>query len=315
MPDDIAVSVAIPTYNRAKYLPEALDAILNQTYPVAEIVVVDDGSTDETPRVLDQYKDNVKSLRIKNSGPANARRIAVELGSCPWVSFCDSDDLWLPNHIETHVNLLRKHPQVNFTFSDLIPFGPNAIPSQTYFSDAPPGWWSQFGSPDGDNVLLLGEDAYEPFLVFNPASPVTTLMTRELYESIGGIDSVYTRTTAGDADMARRSVLQGNAACCLSATAKQRRHDGNISGEIVKTILGKITILEGHIKDGVAPSHLVEAVRAEISRARVQAFYAAFYASDYEALRRIYADIPATVRTYDMAMRVFYLKARSLLGT
>jgi glycosyltransferase involved in cell wall biosynthesis len=311
MPTKFEISVAIPAYNRAEYLEETLESVLNQTYPPSEIVVVDDGSTDETPEILTRYGDRIKTTRIENSGSANARRKAVELGSCPWISFCDSDDIWLPNHLETHVKFLQKHPQVNFTFSDLIPFGPNSIPGRTYFSDAPHGWQESLGNPDEDNFLVLGEKAYELFLAFNPASPVTTVMSRELYESIGGINPSYSRMTAEDSDMARRAALKGTAAICLNPTAKQRRHLGNKSGQITKTILGKITILQDHLDNRITPDHLREKVLSTINNAKKEAFYAAFYARDYPTTQKVFDDLPTGLRTPHMLIRLCYLRVLS----
>lgn len=277
---EYSISVAIPAYNRADFLKETLDAILNQTYSATEIVVADDGSTDHTPKVIASYGKQIKSVRIDNSGAAIARKKAVELSSCPWVAFCDSDDIWLPNHLERRVSLLKKHPEVNFSFSDLKPFGPKALEDQTYFSDAPANWWQQFSIENKDNYILMGTQAYTPFLSFNPGSPVTTLMTRELYDKIGGIDPQYSRMVAEDADMARKAVLFGNVLCDLNVTAKQRRHAGNLSTEILQNLLGKCQILENHISLGIAPSNLHFEVQKAINNTLNEAFLTAYYSKN-----------------------------------
>ncbi len=281
------ISVAIPTYNRADYLRETIDAILNQSHPACEIIVVDDGSTDHTPDVLAGYGNKIKSIRIENSGAAIARKTAAEASTCPWLAFCDSDDIWMPFHLERRVSLLKQHPDINFSFSDLISFGDAAVPNRTYFSDAPENWWQQFPKPDANNCIVMGTKAYRPFLRFNPGSPVTTVMTRELYNKIGGIDGRYSRMVAEDADMARKAVLHGNVLCDLTATAKQRRHSGNMSAQVLQNLLGKCQILENHIRLQVAPVELYDDIQAEIERTLHEAFLAAYYVNDFVAAKKI----------------------------
>ncbi len=282
----IKISVAIPAYNRADYLRETLDSILNQSYPASEIIVVDDGSTDHTPDVLAGYGNKIKSIRIENSGAAIARKTAAEASTYPWLAFCDSDDVWLPHHLERRVALLKRYPDINFSFSDLAPFGPAAIAGRTYFSDAPADWWQQFPPPD-DNCIIMGTGAYRPFLRFNPGSPVTTVMTRDLYDRIGGIDGRYSRTVAEDADMARKAVLHGNVLCDLTVTAKQRRHADNMSAQVLSNLLGKCDILENHIRLQVAPVELYDDIQAEIKRTLHEAFLAAYYVNDFVAAKKI----------------------------
>ncbi|WP_434112392.1 glycosyltransferase family 2 protein [Methylocaldum sp. GT1TLB] len=281
------IAVAIPVYNRADYLKETLDSVLNQTYPPAEVVVVDDGSTDHTPAVLASYGKRIKSIRIENSGPGVARKTAAEATTCSWLAFCDSDDIWLPEHLQRRASLLAKHPEVNFSFSDLIPFGPAALPDRTYFSDAPENWWQRFGTPDADNCIVMGNNAYRSFLVYNPGSPVTTVMTRDLYDKIGGIDPRYSWMVSEDADMALKAALHGYVLCDLTVTAKQRRHAGNMSGAVLKNYLGACRIREDHIKLKVAPEEHHDAVDDAIRVMLQNAFLAAYYAEDEKALREI----------------------------
>ena len=277
------IGVAIPTFNRADYLEATLRSVLNQTLRPAQVIVTNDGSTDDTHKILNNYKTKLKIIEIDNSGAGMARKIAAEATDTPWLAFCDSDDIWEPTHLERRAWLLNKYPEVNFSFSDLKPFGPGAIEGKTYFSDAPTGWWEQFPPPDEDNVILMGDGCYLPFLRFNPGSPVTTVMTRELYDRIGGIDPRYSRMAAEDADLCRKAVLHGTVLCDRTVTARQRRHQGNMSGYIVDNLLGKCTILEDHLRLGVAPPSYHAAIREEINLTLHEAFRAAWYAGDHEA--------------------------------
>ncbi|MBX6422444.1 glycosyltransferase [Thermosulfurimonas sp. F29] len=103
------VSVVIPTYNRARFLREALASVLAQTYRPLEIIVVDDGSTDETPRLITAYP--VIYHRKARGGPASARNRGILLSRGELVAFLDSDDLWLPEKVSRQVEFFRRHPE------------------------------------------------------------------------------------------------------------------------------------------------------------------------------------------------------------
>lgn len=113
------VTVAIATYNRAHIVCEAIDSVLHQTYPRIELVVVDDGSTDSTQSVLNQYGDAIRVIYQPNQGPAGAWNTGVKASSGSLISFLGSDDLWLPNFVEDMVRLLESFsPQIGGVFCD-----------------------------------------------------------------------------------------------------------------------------------------------------------------------------------------------------
>lgn len=103
-----SVSVVVPTYNRAALLDETLRSILAQTVLPAEIIVVDDGSTDETPEVCARQPKLVRYIHQQNSGlPAVARNRGIEESKGEWVALCDSDDVWHPKKLEVELAVLR----------------------------------------------------------------------------------------------------------------------------------------------------------------------------------------------------------------
>jgi glycosyltransferase involved in cell wall biosynthesis len=99
IPDNPSVSVVIPAYNAGKFIAEAIQSVLDQTYAVTEIIVVDDGSADSTSEVAAGF---AKTLVIKqpNGGPGAARNTGIKASSGEWIAFLDSDDLWLPRKTE-----------------------------------------------------------------------------------------------------------------------------------------------------------------------------------------------------------------------
>jgi glycosyltransferase involved in cell wall biosynthesis len=102
------VSAIIPTYNRAHTVCEAIDSILNQTYPNIELIVVDDGSTDDTAGALRRYGSTIRIITQQNAGPSVARNRGIAGAAGSIVAFLDSDDLWLPGKIERQVALLER---------------------------------------------------------------------------------------------------------------------------------------------------------------------------------------------------------------
>lgn len=118
------VSVIIPTYNRAAYLKEAIESVLRQTVPPSDVrlIVIDDGSTDETPKVLSFYKERIKCLYQRNRERGAARNLGIlschDLFPGGYIAFLDSDDLWLPDHLKICVSALEMEPGYGVAFSN-----------------------------------------------------------------------------------------------------------------------------------------------------------------------------------------------------
>lgn len=106
-----SISVVIPTYNRGKDLMRAIDSVLKQTYPVMEILVCDDGSTDNTKELVFALKNPiVKWVDCgKNGGPAIPRNTGIKQSNGSWIAFLDSDDSWIDTKLEKQMNVIRQY--------------------------------------------------------------------------------------------------------------------------------------------------------------------------------------------------------------
>jgi GT2 family glycosyltransferase len=104
------VSVIIPTYNRGWIIKEAIDSVLAQDYTEFELIVVDDGSTDQTSEVLDSYRNDIKVLSQKNKGVSAARNRGIAEASGKFITFLDSDDLWLPKKLSVQIEFFNQTP-------------------------------------------------------------------------------------------------------------------------------------------------------------------------------------------------------------
>ncbi len=104
------VSVIIPTYNRAWVLKEAIDSVLAQEFKDFELIVVDDGSTDNTGEILDSYEQDILVLRQSNKGVSAARNRGIDAAEGRLIAFLDSDDLWLPRKLSSQVDFFNSNP-------------------------------------------------------------------------------------------------------------------------------------------------------------------------------------------------------------
>ena len=116
----MSISVVIPAYNRAALLPATLDAVLAQSLPPDEVIVVDDGSTDDTVAVAGRYAPRVRCLTIANGGDLVARNAGMAEATGSHVAFCDSDDLWRPGFLASMAALWRAEPRTRAAFGNFV---------------------------------------------------------------------------------------------------------------------------------------------------------------------------------------------------
>ena len=114
------ISVIIPTFNRAQVLRRALDSVLNQSLAPDEVIVVDDGSTDETAQLLSSHYPRVNYLYQPNQGVSSARNHGVQEATGNWLAFLDSDDEWLPGKLKQQMTALQQRPQYRLCHTDEI---------------------------------------------------------------------------------------------------------------------------------------------------------------------------------------------------
>jgi glycosyltransferase involved in cell wall biosynthesis len=111
------ISVIIPTYNNGQYISQTLDSVLSQDYPSFEVIVVDDGSTDNTPQILEPYYKQIQYVRQPNAGPSAARNHGLSLASGEHVVFLDADDLMLPGKLAQQAAMLSEQPHLGYIHS------------------------------------------------------------------------------------------------------------------------------------------------------------------------------------------------------
>ena len=131
------VSVVIPTYNSQVFIQATIESVLSQTVVADEIIVLDDGSSDDTVSVLNAYGDRITVLQQENMGVAHARNVLCSRAQGDLIAFLDHDDIWHPNYLEMQMRLFRDYPtavafftgHTNFSGMDNYQWGDNAIDS------------------------------------------------------------------------------------------------------------------------------------------------------------------------------------------
>jgi glycosyltransferase involved in cell wall biosynthesis len=202
------VSVVIPTYNRARLVPGAVESALAQTVREAEVIVVDDGSTDDTRRALRPYGDRIRYVYQANRGASAAQNAGIALARGEWVAVLASDDRWAPVKLARQLWAIRAagDGDVGGCFTDCR-FGGTAGPERSAFARAgfdPPAPWG------------LLEDAVERVLAPHPIIYVQSLIVRRaLLAELGGFDEAM--VVAEDTDLLLRLALR--ARLCYVADA------------------------------------------------------------------------------------------------
>jgi glycosyltransferase involved in cell wall biosynthesis len=118
------ISIVIPSYNGAAFLTEAVDSALNQTYHPTEVIIVDDGSTDDTRSVLERYGDRIRYVYQKNRGLAGARNSGIMVSNGSFLAFLDSDDVWFPEKLEKQYPFFLRDQRIGLVHSDVYDWYP-----------------------------------------------------------------------------------------------------------------------------------------------------------------------------------------------
>jgi GT2 family glycosyltransferase len=113
----VQISVIIPTYNRETFISRAIESVFAQTYKDYEIIVIDDGSTDQTRDKVSKYGDRVRYIYQQNLGPSAGRNVGILNARGKYIAFCDSDDCFFPEKLEKQMAYIQKHPDCPFLYT------------------------------------------------------------------------------------------------------------------------------------------------------------------------------------------------------
>lgn len=211
---DLVVSVIVPAFNRAAYINQAIDSVLNQTYQSVELIVVDDGSTDSTYETLQKYGDKITLLTHEgrvNKGQSASINVALRVAKGEYIVILDSDDFWELNKLEVQVDYFEKHPEIGLVYTNGYGTNSNGDVTYHYHSEG-------HVDPDDPNAVLL--DCYM-------ALPVNAMVRKCVYDQVGFFNEDY--RAAQDHDMLIRIAEVTKFAYLPDFLFYYRRHGDSIS--------------------------------------------------------------------------------------
>jgi len=194
------VSVIIPTYNREKFVTLAIDSVINQTFKDYELIVIDDGSTDNTKNVLKQYNAKIHYIYQNNSGVSAARNAGIKVARGEWLAFLDSDDEWMPEYLECQMQRAKEEPKIRMHMTNSIKMEISGKKINTF-----------------ENKILLHKFDKTPYIIIERpflfvirnhiAMPITTVICRNSLLSTGMFNEDL--TIYEDMDLIARMSLGG----------------------------------------------------------------------------------------------------------
>ncbi len=209
------VSVVIPNYNYAHYLPQALDSVLGQTYSELEVIVVDDGSTDDSETILGSYTGHVRLIKQQNQGVAAARNRGVQESSGELVAFLDADDIWMPAKLERQVQRFVDDPELGLVHCGVEEIDYTAAHLRVRV-DGLEGWVA--------TQLLLFKRA----VILGGGSGL--MVPRASFEAMKGFDTRL--STSADWDFFYRVAASHRVGFVAEPLVKYRIHTGNMHANV-----------------------------------------------------------------------------------
>jgi glycosyltransferase involved in cell wall biosynthesis len=251
------VSVVIATFNRAGFLPETLDSVLQQKFDGFEVIVVDDGSTDNTKEALRPYGDRIRYVIQQNRGPSAARNLGVRLARAPWIAIQDSDDLCGPNYLQSLYEFARDHQDCAMIFANGAYLGGKEHNRETII----PREKSRRLARDGVGLV----DLFEKSIVRLQAA----LIAKNCYDAVGGHDEGL--RISMDLDLAFRIFMRYPVAYLDDVVFFYRKHEGNSGRNQELRLVENIRVIEKLLRD--FPQAAKTLGRARVARRLAYRYY------------------------------------------
>lgn len=245
------VSVIVPVYNGAAYLSHALQSALAQTFTACEVIVVDDGSTDDSGRIAEAFAarapTQVRVIHQANGGLCAARNAALAVARGEFLALLDADDLWLPHHLSASVAALDAHADVGLVHANI-------------------DWVDEAGTPvrrlEGRWPASIADPWLAVFLRQQHVSCPTAVFRRSLVERVGDFDMQFNRLGCEDRDLWLRIGAVSNMAYLDTVHAHYRLHAGSLSQHRERMTQARLALIEKHSLHGSGRRFRREAISA-----------------------------------------------------
>jgi len=240
------VSVVIPTYNSAQYLPDTLDSVLSQSCSAVEVIVVDDGSTDNTEAAIAPFRNKIKYIRQDNSGgPARPRNVGINAANGEYIVIFDSDDVMLPGKLQGSANFLDAYPTLGMAFTDWVAFderGPldagTHINSFTHFHAMKKTFVGK------GRFVIPGQVAFEGLFFENYVGTSGVMIPARVFATVGLFDETVTYGGVEDRDMWFRIARSYDLGFLDIVGHRYRFRHGSVSRRALAAAEARITVLK-----------------------------------------------------------------------
>ncbi|MBC8486006.1 MAG: glycosyltransferase [Bacteroidetes bacterium] len=229
------IAIIIPTYNAAHFIEKAINSVLSQSYSNYEIVVVDDGSTDNTREVLEQYGDKITYIRQENQGVAIARNTGILNSENEYIAFLDSDDEWLPEKLELQISILEKNNDIGLVHTNDIQISEEG---KILYIDTP-------------NIKYLS-GKISKYLLLRKASikTSTVILRRKCLDKVGLFDPHLSRLGVEDRDLWIRFTKYYNAFYIDKPLVKYLVRSDSMSHQQEKMVAGRYYVINKYHPKG-----------------------------------------------------------------
>ena len=193
------ISVIVPTYNRADFVGETIESILNQTYKYFELIIIDDGSTDNTEEVIGKFKDSrIKYIKTDNwGGPARPRNTGIKKAKGEYIAFCDDDDIWLPKKLEKQIRVFQVSNETAMLYTRFRTIEGEIISNRIF----------------PENGMYKSGNMFKSIYLRNLIACSSVMIRRSVLDQVGLFNTDPNLIAIEDADLWLRIALKYNIKC------------------------------------------------------------------------------------------------------
>jgi hypothetical protein len=262
----VSVSIILPTYNRAHLVADAIESVLNQSFTDFELLVIDDGSTDNTEQVVGSISDHrLKYIKQRNRGASAARNTGIQASISNFVAFLDSDDLWLPDKLSLQMAKVDANPEVGLVYGKYL------------------------SSADSEGSMKITGVCYPQLelrrLLLGPAFHWSTVLVRRvLLEQVGNFEETF---GGEDWELTLRLALAGCQMLCVPEPVSVVRRQPISNTRDLNYMTSLLAVIDKTFSDPRMPSELLNLQDMARASQLVRIASSAYVVSDFEMGREI----------------------------
>lgn len=275
-------SVIVPVYNRANLVGKTIDSLLKQNKPFSEIIVVNDGSEDNTLNVLKRFGDKIKIINTKNKGMQSARNTGVKAAKTEWITFCDSDDIFVPDYLEKISVFLEKHREIKLLYSNFVRFSEKRK-TKSRIDLAPDNLLS--GAKVSNGFYYSIPDLFCRIIQFQLLWPTGMTISKALFDAMNGFDLQMYPYKSEDLEFTLRALLKTDCALSIQPLVYIREHEGKHSSNPLVRTMDEIIVLQYVDKNQELSDQYQKAILSGINMRGIKVFNLALKQKSFELCR------------------------------